>query len=797
MLSLAIGIGANTTIFTVANALLFRPPTGVLEADRLVDIGSTRTDGSFSTSSYPNYLDIRERTTTLAGVYAYPLFPQAMSLGETGSTAAESIFGTVVTANYFTVLGAVPSAGRLFGAGDSDQPGASPITVLSHGFWVRRFNHDPSIVGRTLMLNGHPFTVVGVASEGFHGTGIRSGDVWVPMSMVATATSLGTAMLTNRAAAWLLIGGRLKPDLSVPRAAAEVDAIGRTLEREYPDQNRGTGLRLLASSPVPGNSGPVGAFLALLTGIVCLVLVIACANLTGILLARASARRREIAVRLAIGAGRARLVRQLLAETMVLFALGGAVGLMLARGMTSGLVAVLPTLPFPVDVSLVLDDRALVFTIGLVLITAVLSGLVPALEGSKAEVVSALKDDTQAPGRLRLRHAFVIAQVAFSILLVVVAGLFVRALQRAGSMDPGFDPHGIELSSLDLSVAGFTDATGPLFARELIDRVRRLPRVGAATLAAVLPGGFEGIARGGLAVPGVSPPSGARLFSADWNIVEPGYFAMLRIPLLAGRDFNAADRNGTQPVAIIGESAARRFWPGQNAIGKYVQQQPFSPKAPATQTRTLQVVGVARDPKFGSLIDNTSGLSVYLPMQQQYRAETMIVARSTDGRRITDDVRTLVTSMNPNLPIVRAQTADDYTALGLVPQRVGVSVSGSLGLIGVLLAAIGIYGVTAHAVTRRTREIGIRIALGAQRADVIGMILWQGMSLALIGSAIGLMLAAAAGRLLAAFLLGTPPIDPVTFSAAAALFATIGLAACYAPARHATQINPIEALRNE
>ncbi|PYP38772.1 MAG: hypothetical protein DMD48_08665, partial [Gemmatimonadetes bacterium] len=348
-LSLALGISANTTIFTVANALLFQPPAGVVEPNRLVDIGTSGLRGGFGPSSYPNYLDIRERTTSLDGVYAYSRFPQAMSLGGVGTdVGTESVFGSVVTLNYFTVLGAIPAAGRLFGRADSDHPGASPVVVLSHRFWTRHFNTDPTLLGRAVMLNGHPFTVVGVASEGFHGTGVRAVDVWVPMNMAAAVTAQAAATLTDRAAHWLLIGGRLKPDLSVSQAAAEMDVIGRTLERAYPEQNRGTGLRLMASSPVPGNGGPMVAFLALLIVIVSLVLIVACANVAGVLLARGAARRQEMALRLAIGAGRARLVRQLLTETVLLFVLGGTVGLLLARGMVSVLVSLLPTLPFPV-----------------------------------------------------------------------------------------------------------------------------------------------------------------------------------------------------------------------------------------------------------------------------------------------------------------------------------------------------------------------------------------------------------------------------------------------------------------
>ena len=790
VLTLAFGIGANTAIFSVANALLFRPPVGVAKPGELVDIGRSRGGGGFSPNSYPNYVDLRQRATTLDGVYAYPLFPQALSLGS--AAGSERIFGAFVSTNYFTVLGAMPGAGRLFSAVDSEQPGASPYAVLSHACWARRFNGDPNIVGQAITINRQPFTIIGVASPGFQGTGVRAVDVWLPLGMVTSVTPQGAGMLTNRAAAWLLVGGRLKSGVALSQAAAEVDTIGLTLAHEYPEQNRDRGLRLQALSPLPGESKVVSAFLTLLIGLVVVVLLIACVNLAGVLLSRAAARRREIAVRLAMGAGRGRLVRQLLAETMLLFALGEMVGLLLAPGLNSLLSGLLPALPFPIQAPLALDSRVLILTTGVVLFAALLSGLAPALQGSKAEVVSALKDEAPALGRLRLRRAFIVAEVAFSILLVVVAGLFVRALQRVGATNPGFDPHGVELMSLDLSVAGYNEATAPAFARTLIERVRQMPAVQDATIAAVLPGGFEGIGLGAIGVPGGSSLNGQRSFSADWNIAEPGYFATLRMPLLAGRDFNDADHQGTPSVVILGAGAARRFWPGENAVGKYVLHQRGAVE------RLLQVVGVAGDPKYGSLVDNTTGLYVYLPLQQEYLPGwTMIVARSKQGQRITDELRALVASVNPDLLVGTTRTAEEYTALGLLPQRIALAVSGALGIVGLLLAAIGIYGVTAYAVTRRTREIGIRLALGAPHTSVFRMVLRQGMALVAVGCVIGLLLAAAVSSLLASLLFGLPPFDPVTFVGAAALFGFTGLVACYAPAQRATQVDPMIALRSE
>ena len=792
-LSLAIGVGANTTIFSVAEALLLQPAAGLAEPSRLVDIGSSQGGIGFGPISYPNYLDIRQRATTLDGVYAYSRFPQAMSVGGAG-LSADSVFGSVVTVNYFTVLGAVPAAGRLFGGGDSDQPGASPVAVLSHGLWTRRFDKDPTIVGRTVRLNGHPFTVVGVAAEGFHGTGVRALDVWVPMGMVGTVTSRGT--LTDRAARGFLIGGRLKPGVSIAQAAAEMDVIGQTLEHEYQEQNRRTGLRLLASSPVPGSVGPIVAFVALLTVIVSFVLIIACANVAGVLLARAAARRQEMALRLAIGAGRARLIRQLLTETVLLFVFGGTSGLLLAWGMTSVLVSRLPTLPFPVAVSLTLGGRVFAFTAGLSLVAALLSGLAPALEASRADLLSGLKNDAPLGGRRRLRYAVVIAQVAFSIVLLIGAGLFIRALHRSTSIDPGFDSQGVELISIDLAQAGYTNVTGPPFVREFLDHVRQMPEVQTATIATALPGGFE-VRREALTVAGGSSLSPEAFVSVDWNVVEPGYFATLRTPIVAGRDFTTADRNGTLPVAIVSEAAARQFWPAQDAVGRYLSQPNWGPQGPTHPMRTLLVVGVARDIQSSSMIDGLARPWVYVPFQQQYVSNMTIVARTIRRQRIADQLRPLLAAMNPNLPIVTAQTLDDSVAFGFAPQRIAASVAGSLGIVGLILTGIGIYGVTAYTVTRRTREIGIRIALGARTADVIRMVLREGVALTLIGSAIGVVLAAALSRVLAGFLFGIPPIDPITFAATTVLFAAIGLAACYVPVLRATHIDPKQALRYE
>ena len=807
-LSLAIGIGANATIFTIANALLLRAPAGVADPGRLVDIFHTDEGDTVSepVSEYASYLELRRRVTTLEGVYAYQLELQPMSLA--GAAGAELVHGNIVTSNYFGVLGLRAAAGRLFDSNDSEAPGASPIAVLSHRFWVARFDKDPAIVGRTVTLNRQPFVIVGVASEGFQGMSVALPDVWIPTSMAGVTARGRSAGRDPALQLRVMIGGRLRPGVSRRQSAAELDVIGRALQREYPDQYSGVSWRTVAASPIPGSLRPlVAAFFGLLTAIVSLVLMIACANVAGMLLARATSRRREIAVRLAMGAGRARLVRQLLTETMMLFALGGAAGVWLARGLTTLLVTSLPAFPVPVGVSLPLDGRVIAFAAMLSWIAAALSGLAPALHASKADVVSALKDQSpEWSDRLRLRHVFVVGQVAFTLVLIVAAGLLGRALRNRSVVDSGFDPRGVETMSIDLSLAGYTDSTGPAFVRAAVERIRELPGVERATAAVAVPGpGGRGMMLGGLMVPGISPPAGQRFFQPIWNIIEPGYFATLGVPMVAGRDFSGADRAAGEAVAIVSESAARRLWPAQDAVGQQMSLQPAGSAVPQPARRLL-VVGVARDVKSSALaardrgrppIVDTSPLLMYLPLQQHYTPSLMIITRAAGGQELAGAVRSAMTSMDPNLPIVSVQRLDQPAGPIQLQLRVATSVSGSLGFVGLLLAAIGVYGVTAYAVTCRTREIGIRVAMGATRADIIGMVMRQGMRLVALGGAAGLIFSAGASRLLTRLLFGVPPTDPATFAGAATLVALIGLVACWIPARRATQVDAMTALRRE
>jgi len=525
------------------------------------------------------------------------------------------------------------------------------------------------------------------------------------------------------------------------------------------------------------------------------VLIIACANVAGLLLARAMSRQQEMAVRMAIGASRWRLLRQLIAETAILFTFGGIAGVVVARVLTALVLPLLPSLPFPVMVPLTVDVRVIAFTAIVSFAAALVFGLTPALQTARADLVTALKRDAHGSAtRSRLRGAFVVAQVAFSLLLIVVAGLFVRALAVAGSWQPGFDSGGVQLVTFDLSMGGYTDASGPRFWRELRERVRQLPDVQSATLARVLPGGFEGIGLGGVSAPDAAPdPRGD--FQYSWNIVDVGYFETLRIPLIAGRDFTDGDVHGAPPVVIVGQAAARRFWPNESAVGKTVSLEN------GRQRTALRVVGVAGDVRSSSLVDGLAGSYVYLPLQQNYRSDMTgrmtIAIRSAHDAAIADSVRAAVASMDPRLAAVSSESLDDATALGRVPQRLFASFSGTLGAVGLLLAAIGVYGITAYAAARRRRELGIRIALGATRGSIVSLMLRQGAGLTVAGCAIGLTLAAGASQVLGVFLLGMPALHIPTFLGAGAVFLTVGLVACYLPAGRATTIDPLECLRQE
>jgi predicted permease len=789
ILSVAIGIGANTTIFAVASAMLLRPPPGVQNRPHLVDIGRTQDGEGFDNSSYPNFVDVRARVTTLTDVYAMKLEAQPMSLG--GADGAERIYGTLVSANYFTVLGVTPAAGRLL-IDDDDRAGAAghAVMVISHELWQRRFGGDPGIVGRAVTLNGQPFAVVGIAPRGFQGTTLVRTDAWLPMSATAAASPrLGADMLTSRRAVWLLMGGRLRPGVTLAQANAEIAAIGHNLEREHPDENRGKGLTAMASAVVPGHIDIFAGFLGLLMAIVGVVLLVACVNLSGMLLARAAARQRETAVRLAIGASRWRLARQAVVEVVVLFAAGGGLGIVLGGWLRGLLLALLPTLPIPIGIDMPIDARVLAFATLISLLAAMISGLAPALHATRGDLVTALKAAGTAGGaRLRLRSVFLVGQIAGSFLLVVIAGLFMRTLGRATLLPTGFDQTNVDVAMLDLSLAGYTDVTGPGFAANLVRELRRQPGVQAAALAADLPldGGRMGF--GQIRTPGVQR-GGSEAFDADWNVVSPGFFRTLNVPLVAGRDFSDADAARSLRVAIVNRAMARAIWGDADPIGRTIELGDESTWEATT------IVGLAADARVISL-DGPVRPYVYVPLTQRYIPRVSLLVKTSDAHGIPL-VRSIVRRMDPNLPISQALPLTEITAFGLVPQRIAGAVAGSLGLVGLLLAAIGIYGVTSYSVARRVREIGIRMALGADKQSVLRLVLRQGLALTAVGVAIGAAAAAILAQLIRSLLFGIRPLDPVSFTAAAVLLTLAAALAAAGPARRAAGVDPMLALRAE
>ncbi|CAN5711960.1 ABC transporter permease [soil metagenome] len=692
------------------------------------------------------------------------------------------------------MLGARPQHGRLLQTDDDRAVGGAPVAVISHELWVRRFAGDATVVGRQIKVNGFPFGVVGIAPEGFQGTTVLKADLWVPMSMVAQAMPARSAtLLTSRRSTWLFMGGRLADGATVQQANAELKSIADGLASEYPDVNQSFGLVALPVASVPGMVNMVAGFIGLLMGIVGLLLLIACVNLAGMLLARGAARSREIAVRLAIGAGRGRLVRQLLTETAVLFIAGGAAGLLLSQLLTRLLLSVIPQLPVPLAIDITTDWRVVVFTAGASLIAALLCGLAPALQASKTNLVPSLKSDALdgRPSRMRLRNIFVVGQVTLSLVLMIAAGLFLRALQHAGNAPTGFDARNVEVVALDLSLAGYREQSGQIFLRQLLDRIRELPGVQAASATVDLPldGGRMGL--GGFSISGVPLPEGRQSLDADWNVVEPGFFKTLGMPLLRGRDFAESDTTGSPGVAIVNDAFVRQYLAGREAVGTVIDTTDSPDEKPAKRV----IVGVAPDAQFMSL-GAPAEPYIYVPRAQRHMERLSLVIR-TSGVSAIPSIRQLIRELNPNLPVTEALSLEAVTAFGLIPQRIAAAVAGTLGIVGLALSAIGIYGVTSYAVSRRTREIGIRVALGADHRDVLRLMLRQGAVLAGTGVVIGLALAGAGSQVIKSLLFGVKELDPLTFGGTALLFTLIALGATYIPARKALRIDPMVALRND
>ena len=791
--SLAIGIAASTAIFSLADAILFRPVAGVTSPETLVDIGRSMNGEGIDNFGYQLFQTLRERTTTVEAMSALQMGPETMRLGDAESS--ERVFAGLVSGNYFEVIGTRPAAGRFFLPEEDRTPATHPVIVLSHGFWTRRFKEDPSVVGTTVRLNNLPYTIVGVAEAGFTGTSIVGADFWVPMHMEQHVRSSDRSLLTMQEAVWHTAIGRLKSGVTPQQARDELTAILKSYMTDIGDARVARwGVAVTTSGRIPAPvRTPVVGFIGLLGALTGLVLLIACSNVASMLLARALERRREVATRLAVGASRTRIIGQMFVEGLTLAALAAAVSVPATVAVIRLLSAFQPDLPFPLVVELLVDPRVLGFSLALAVLTTVAFALLPALQATKFDLAPALHGANATSDRRRtwLRSSLVSAQVAMALLLLVAAGLFLRSLQQAASVDVGFNVDNVDILQLDLRLGGHRDAAGARATEELIERFRVVPGVERVAASRMVPLQGGGMGLGPLRVPGYVGPDGRDTVNADWDTVSADYFGTLEMPIVNGRSFTPADRDGATRVAIVNETMAKALWPGRDPIGQQILHQ-FE----RDQERPLQIVGVAKNSRYRS-VSETPRNFIYVPLSQQFMSDITFYVRRAPGGSQGAAMRQVVRAFNPGLPVLHIQTLEAATAIGLLPQLIAAWIAGSVGAVGLLLAALGLYGLTAFSVAQRTREIAVRMALGATRESVLSLVLRQSARLAATGAVVGLALAIGVSLLLRGLLIGIQPVDPLAFGIATVLLAGVLLAASWAPARKASRMDPMRALRAE
>jgi predicted permease len=788
VLSLALGIGANTAIYSIIHAVLLRP-LPVEEPERLVQLAAR-------SLPYPVYADILHSNSTLSDAAAFSAEQFSLNVGE----RAEVISGSFVTGNYFDVLGVRPSVGRTFLPDEDRTPATHPVAVISHSLWQRAYGGASDVTGQTILLNDYPLTIVGVAPRGFRGTNLTlAPEVWIPIQMW-TPLATGEALRLKperRTWGWLAAFGRLKEGVTFDQVRAEMSTIASQIKQAHPRETpRSFSIEpaplAIAATGLRGRSQVV-RFVLILAGIVGIVLLIACANVANLLLARAIQRRKEIAVRLALGATRRRIVRQLLTESFMLATLGGGLGLLFAMWAIDTLAAY--ELPGRIAIShlgLDLSREALVFTLLTSIVTAVLFGLLPALQSSRTDLVTVIKGEESAHafGRLRLRGALLAVQVALCLVLLVGAGLFVRSLQKAIVTDPGFDVEKIALLSVNLGLQRYTEARAENFYGHSVERAEALPYVESASwttspqMAQVAPYSLF------VSYEGYEPREGEEP-EAEFNYVGDDYFKTMGISLVRGRDFGEADIQGATPVAIVNETVARRYFFDRDPVGRSLR----------VGGRPATIIGVARDSKYHRLTEEGVPY-VYMPLKQNLanvglETLTLLVRAKGDPAAALAGLREEIKSIDPTLPITGAMTMREHIGRLLMAQRFGSTLLGLFSALTLLLASIGIYGVVAYSVTQRTREIGIRMALGASRKDILKLVVAKSLLPVGVGVAAGLAAALVLTRAINSFLFDVSATDPASFAAAVLLLGLTALVAGYVPARRATRVDPMTALRYE
>jgi predicted permease len=789
--TLALGIGANTAIFSLVNTVLLRP-LPVPEPDQIVSVAVRGKNDSMLAFSHPNYKDFRDRNQVLSGLLAYRFVP--LSLSRAG--ANERIWGYEVSGNYFDVLGVQAIKGRTFLAEEDRTLLSHPVIVISHASWQRRFGGDPNIVGKEVLINNHPFQIIGVAPQGFQGTEVvYTPELWVPISMMGWIEP-GSEWLESRNAANFFGIGRLKDGVSEAQAEASLNLLAQELAREYPDSNEGQSITITPPGfIIPDLRGSVVSFTWILMAAVSLVLLITCTNLAGLLLARAADRRKEIAIRLSLGADRRRLIRQLLTENILLSLMGGAFGFWVSLWMIRLLLALKPPIDFPLSVELGVDWRVLLFTLAVSMVTGAIFGLAPALQATRTTLTTALKETSAQGGysRSRIRSTLVVAQLAFSLMILIAAGLVARSLVQLQSMNPGFDAQNALSLSFDLGLQGYDESKGSDFLRQAVERVESLPGVKSAAVASNIPLSLN-YSSNNIYIEGHAPERGTNLPVSMTGSVTPKYFKTMGTPIIEGREFTEHDKKESQQVVVVNETFVRRIIPEAKSSAEALNRRvSFN----GTKGPYSLIIGVAKDGKYFNISEEPRSF-IWTAMSQDYANGGALIIRTEGPPEATiAAARDAIRSLDQNLPIFDVKTLEEHMRFALFPARVAAVVLVAFGFVALTLAAIGIYGVTAYSVSQRTREIGIRIALGAQWGDVLRMVLRNAVKLTVIGVVLGLLGAFLLTRALSSLLTGVSATDPMTFAIVSLLLIAVALIASYLPARRATKVDPLAALRYE
>jgi len=780
VLSLGLGIGANATVFTWMNTFVLRPLPAVPGFDRIVAVNTHAPGGGSWSVSYPNLRDWRaeSRSLDIAGAAE----GEVGLRGEQGGI--ERTWIAMASGNFFDVLGVKPALGRLLTLRDEDE--RAPVVVLGYAYWQRRFAGDSAVIGRHLELNGHPLEVIGVAAPRFGGTTIGLQlDAYAPVTLVPMLT--GLSGLDVRGDEFLDVVGRIRGGWTLAQARQELDGVAKRVAAATGDDDSRNGV-FVTPLAEQGTASYLKPVLFALLGVTGLVLLIACANVANLLLARAITRRREIGIRLALGAGRRRLVRQLLTESVALGVMAGGVGVLVAYWSRDTLTSLLPPAPFPIGLDFVVDGRVLLFTLGVTLVAAMAFGLFPALQASNPALVPTIKDEIGGgpAHRSRLESALVAGQVALSLVALVCAGLFLRTLHASREADVGFTgPDHVLLVTTDLHLAGVPDSQRVATAQRLLDRLRTLPGVEAASLAMNSPLGFGGTVSQSVEPEGYAPRRDENM-SIEYQVVGADYFRAMGIPLLRGRAIERGDAAGALPVAVVNERFAQRFWPGQDPIGKRFRRGVW---------RT--VVGVARQGKYHTLTEPARAI-IYIPFAQEPRNDFDVLLRTSgDPRALAGAAHEAFKAVDADLPFLDVRTLAEHMQAAMFVQTVGATMLGALGAMALLLSGIGIFGVLSYHVSQRTREIGVRVALGAARGEVVRLVVGRAARVVATGIVAGLVLSLAAGQLLRSQLIGVGPRDPLTYLAIALLLALVALGAAWLPARRAARVDPMVALRYE